>query len=80
MVAIQTGRVVGGVIVVDNPDDFAEGSLVTVLSGGPNETFALSAEDERELLDRAEECERGEAVDGKELMADLLARVGRSAP
>lgn len=78
MVMIQAGKVVGGVIVVDNPQDFEEGSMVTVIAGGVNEHFELSSDDERELLDRAAECERGEGVDGEALMNDLRARVGRS--
>jgi hypothetical protein len=81
MVMIQAGKVVGGVIVVDNPEDFEEGATVTVIAEGANEVFDLSAEDEQELLDRAAECERGEGVDGEALMNDLRARVcRRSAP
>ena len=48
-----------------------EGSVVAVLSREPNESFALSTEDEEELLAAMAEIERGEFVPADELLESL---------
>ena len=48
-----------------------EGSVVAVLSREPNESFALSTEDEEELLAAMAEIERGEFVPADELLKSL---------
>jgi hypothetical protein len=66
---ITQGIVVGGKIVV--PDEpLVEGSTVTILV--PEErTFTLSQEDEAALLEAIEQADRGELVDGRELLGRL---------
>jgi hypothetical protein len=66
---ITQGTVVDGKIVV--PDEpLLEGSRVTVLV--PEEpTFMLSQEDEIALLEAIQEADRGELVDGRELLDRL---------
>ena len=61
---VTTGTVVGGKVIV-------EGSLVAVLSRGPEEPFALSPEDENELLAAMAEIESGEFVSADELLESL---------
>ena len=61
---VTTGTVVGGKVIV-------EGSLVAVLSREPEEPFALSAEDENELLAAMAEIESGEFVSAGELLESL---------
>jgi hypothetical protein len=66
----STGTVVGGKIVVEGVP-LAEGSVVAVLSRGPEEPFALSPEDEDELLAAMAEIDKGEFVPADELLASL---------
>ena len=61
---VTTGTVVGGKVIV-------EGSLVAVLSREPEEPFALSLEDENELLAAMAEIECGEFVLADELLESL---------
>ena len=72
MVQVQ-GRVVGGVIVVDEPDVLEEGAEVTVLIGEKDPTLELTAEQEAELAEAVAECERGEGVDAFEFLKQLRA-------
>lgn len=65
-----TGTVVEGKIVVEGVP-LVEGSVVAVLSQGPNEQFAMSAEDEEELLAAIAEIERGEFVSPEVLLESL---------
>ena len=55
---VTTGTVVGGKVVVEGVP-LVEGSVVAVLSRQPDEPFALSTEDEEELLAAIAEIERG---------------------
>jgi hypothetical protein len=66
---VTQGTVVGGKIVV--PDEpLKEGSTVTVLV--PEErTFTLSQEDEAALLEAIKQADRGELVDGQEVLGRL---------
>ena len=61
---VTMGTVVGGKVIV-------EGSLGAVLSHEPEEPFALSPEDENELLAAMAEIESGEFVSADELLESL---------
>ncbi|MCC7385065.1 MAG: hypothetical protein IT384_24680 [Deltaproteobacteria bacterium] len=73
---MQTGRVVGGKIEVDEPP--REGAVVTVLEHEEQEEdWELTPEDEAELQQRIEAARRGELVDAAELWKrDDAARKG----
>ena len=67
---IVTGKVVHGRI--DVPEDvLTEGSVVTMLVSEEEEGFTLSPELEDELVAALAEADRGETVDGWELLRDL---------
>lgn len=71
---LQTGRFVGGVIIVDNPEDFVEGERVTILTEpAEGDTVEVTREEEEELLERIEECKRGEVITSEQLFAELEA-------
>ena len=70
---IATGKVVAGKVVVDGAP-FEEGARVTVITFDDTETFELGREDEAALLAAIEEANRGEVVDGVELVAKLGSR------
>lgn len=67
---IVTGTVVDGKVVVEGVD-LDEGSIVAVLTRGEREPFALSSEDEDELLSAIAEIERGDVVSLEQLAIDL---------
>ena len=67
---ITTGTVIGGKIVVDGVP-LVEGSVVAVLSQESEAPFALSSEDEDELLASIAEISRGEFVSAEELLESL---------
>ncbi|MCC5863358.1 MAG: hypothetical protein JJT93_15765 [Gammaproteobacteria bacterium] len=58
---IASGTVVDGKIVLQG-EALSEGALVTVLAREGDETFTVSADEERELLAAISEAERGEAI------------------
>jgi hypothetical protein len=65
-----TAKVVDG--KVDLPQGLLEeGSVVTVLVQEPDEAFALSEDQRRELSQALAEADRGEGVDGWRLLEDL---------
>lgn len=67
---IVTGTEVNGRI--DVPEDvLTEGSVVTMLVSEEEEGFELSPEMEDELVEAMAEADRGETVDGWELLRDL---------
>ncbi len=70
---VATGKVVAGKIVVDGTT-FEEGTSVTVIAADGAETFELGPEGEAELLAAIAEAERGELVDGAELLNNLRRR------
>jgi len=70
---VVTGTVVEGKVVVDGVS-LVEGSTVTVLSRSPDEAFALSTEDEDELLAAMAEIERGQFLSADELLESLRKR------
>jgi hypothetical protein len=67
---LTTGTVIGGKVVVDGAT-LVEGSIVAVLAREPQESYALSPEDEAELLAAIAEIEGGEFVAGDDLIESL---------
>ena len=76
---VTTGTVVGGKVIVEG-GPFVEGSIVAALSREPDEPFALSAEDEAELLAAMAEIERGEFISNDELLESLQSTGENDAP
>ena len=67
---VTTGTVVGGKVVVEGVA-LVEGSVVAVLSREAAEPFALSPEDENELIAAIAEIESGEFVSADALLESL---------
>lgn len=67
---IATGTVVHGQIVVEGAP-FSDGEKVTILSHADSESFRLSPEEKRLLLESIAQADRGEFVDADELLAEL---------
>ena len=67
---VATGTVIDGKVVIEGVS-LAEGSTITVLLRGDDETFELSAEDEEALLKSVAEIERGEFITGEQLIERL---------
>jgi len=65
------GRVEGGKIVPECDVPLAEGTTVTVLVDGPDESFALPSEQEAQLLDAIDEVDRGEVIRATVLLSRL---------
>lgn len=70
---VARGKVVSGKVVVEG-EPFEEGALVTVIAPEDDERFELGLEEERELLASIAEAERGEFVDGEEVLRRLDRR------
>ncbi|HEX9667906.1 MAG TPA: hypothetical protein VGC93_00360 [Thermoanaerobaculia bacterium] len=67
---LATGTVVHG--KVELPAEFAaEGAQVVVLAPESEVSFELSPAQEQELLEAFQEIERGEFIDGEELLNEL---------
>src|SRR5258708_6065578 len=69
---IITGTVLEGRIVVEG-ERLTEGEHVTVLRREGNETFQVSPEEKRILLDSIAQADRGEFVDVNELLNEIDA-------
>ena len=69
---VTVGKVVNGKVVVDGTP-LEEGSTVAVVIRG-EDTFAASAEQEIELLEAISQAERGEVVDGWELLKQVQSQ------
>lgn len=67
---VATGTVVNGKIVVEGVP-LPEGARVTVVTRGADESFALTEEQENELLAAMAEIERGDYVPLDELLQSL---------
>jgi hypothetical protein len=67
---VATGTVVNGKIELEGVS-LPEGTVVTVVARGADEPFALSPEDEDELLAAMSEIERGEYVTVEQLLESL---------
>lgn len=57
--------------IVTEGEHLPDGTEVTVLTGGGEETFEVSPELEQELLESIAQADRGEFVDGFELLREL---------
>jgi hypothetical protein len=69
-VKVATGIVKHGQIVVEG-QPFSEGERVTVLSHADGDSFRVSPEEKRLLLESIAQADRGEFVDADELLAEL---------
>jgi hypothetical protein len=58
---VATGRVVGGKVVLEG-EPLAEGAVVTVVVRDDEDTFEVSSEEERALLDAIAQAEQGQVV------------------
>ena len=67
---ITTGKVSEGVIRIDT-HGLPDGTTVTVLAREGDETFALSASEEADLLAAIAEGERGEFVSAEECLEQI---------
>ena len=67
---IATGRVVDGKVVLEG-EPLAEGSVVTVVAREDDETFEVSPEEERALLEAIAQADRGQVVSWEELREQL---------
>jgi len=69
---VATGRVVGGQIVLEG-EPLAEGAVVTVVAREDEDTFDVSPEEERALLDAIAQADRGQVV-GWDTLREQLRR------
>ena len=67
---VATGKVVGGKVVLEG-EPLPEGSVVTVVARDDDETFDVSADDERALLAAMAQADRGQVVSWEELREQL---------
>lgn len=67
---IMSGTVHDGRIVVEDAK-LEEGEKVTVLTREGTETFRVSEEQKRELLESIAQAKRGEFVDANDLLREL---------
>lgn len=67
---VATGKVVAGKVVI-NGAPFEEGANVTVIAADDAGTFELGPEDQAALLAAIAEANRGEFVDGPEIIGKL---------
>ncbi len=58
---VATGRIVEGKVVVEG-EPWAEGSIVTVVAHDDEQTFEVSADEERALLEAIAQADRGQVV------------------
>ena len=70
---VATEKVVAGKVVIEGAP-FEDGTNVTVIAADDTETFELGPEDEAALLAAIGEADRGEIIDGAELLAKLSSR------
>ena len=58
---VATGRIVEGKVVVEG-EPWAEGSIVTVVGRDDEQTFEVSADEERALLEAIAQADHGQVV------------------
>ena len=71
---VATGKIVAGKVILEG-EPFEEGASVAVTAADESETFELTPEQEAELLEAIAEINRGEFVDGADLLRSLKRRV-----
>ena len=67
---VATGRVVEGKVVLEG-EPLAEGAVVTVVAREEADTFDVSPEDERALLEAIAQADRGQVVSWERLREQL---------
>ena len=67
---VATGRIIEGKVVVEG-EPWTEGSVVTVVSRDDEQTFEVSAEEERALIEAIAEADRGQVVSWEALRERL---------
>ncbi len=67
---VATGRIVEGKVVLEG-EPLAEGSVVTVVARENAETFEVSPEEERALLEAIAQADRGQVVSWEALREQL---------
>jgi hypothetical protein len=67
---VATGRVVEGKVVLEG-EPLTEGAVVTVVLRDDDETFDVSPEEERALLDAIAQADRGQVVSWEVLREQL---------
>lgn len=70
---VASGKIVAGKVVIEG-SPFEDGTQVAVIAADDAETFELGPEDEAALLTAIAEADRGELVDGPEVLAKLRKR------
>ncbi|MBL8323867.1 MAG: hypothetical protein JNJ89_02805 [Rubrivivax sp.] len=68
---LATGTVVGGKVVLDGPQPFPDGMVVTVLAKESGDTFEVPVDLEAELIESLAEADRGETITADELLRRL---------
>ena len=58
---VATGKIIEGKVVVEG-EPWAEGSVVTVVARDDEQTFEVSADEERALLEAIAQADRGQIV------------------
>lgn len=58
---VATGKIIEGKVVVEG-DPWAEGSVVTVMARDDEQSFEVSADEERALLEAIAQADRGQVV------------------
>ena len=67
---VATGRVVEGRVVLEG-EPLTEGAVVTVLARDDDDTFDVSPEEERALLEAITQADRGQVISWEELREQL---------
>lgn len=58
---VATGKIIEGKVVVEG-EPWAEGSVVTVMARDDEQSFEVSADEERALLEAIAQADRGQVV------------------
>ena len=67
---VATGKIIEGKVVLEG-EPWAEGSVVTVVARDAEETFDVSPEEERALLEAIAQADRGQVVSWETLREQL---------
>lgn len=67
---VSTGRVVGGKVVLEG-EPLTEGAVVTVVARDEDETFDVSPDEERALLEAMAQADRGQLISWEVLREQL---------
>ena len=69
---IASGKVVHGQVVYEG--ELPEGADATLLAEDPEETFEVTEELKRALLQSIAQCERGETISAEDLIREMQSR------